>query len=150
MPRGHYGRDEGSTSEFLAQLRRGEDLNEAKVFGPYNPTGWSGNAQTVISFDRASSHDTTFPPANAEELDTASLPNFDDFPTQTKRLKACALFASHTCDIPEAEYQQMPHYTDVSNTDLPAELFPKYTTISYALSRCAQVPSVFLYVIDTV
>ena len=42
-----------------------------------------------------------------------------------------------------------PHYKDISNTNLPAELLPKYTTIEYTLSRPAQVPPVFLFVIDT-
>ncbi|KIJ14657.1 hypothetical protein PAXINDRAFT_115705 [Paxillus involutus ATCC 200175] len=42
-----------------------------------------------------------------------------------------------------------PHYKDISNTNLPAELLPKYTTIEYTLSRPAQVPPVFLYVVDT-
>ncbi|KAG2147519.1 hypothetical protein DEU56DRAFT_929167 [Suillus clintonianus] len=37
-----------------------------------------------------------------------------------------------------------PHYKDISNTNLPAELLPKYTTIEYTLSRPAQVPPVFL------
>src|SRR5882762_11811473 len=42
-----------------------------------------------------------------------------------------------------------PHYKDISNTNLPAELLPKYTTIEYTLSRAAQVPPVFLFVVDT-
>ncbi|KAG1718205.1 hypothetical protein EDB19DRAFT_1800806 [Suillus lakei] len=42
-----------------------------------------------------------------------------------------------------------PHYKDISNTNLPAELLPKYTTIEYTLSRPAQVPPVFLFVVDT-
>ena len=42
-----------------------------------------------------------------------------------------------------------PHYKDISNTNLPAELLPKYTTIEYTLSRPAQVPPIFLFVIDT-
>ncbi|KAL9940559.1 hypothetical protein V8E36_000047 [Tilletia maclaganii] len=42
-----------------------------------------------------------------------------------------------------------PHYKDISNTNLPAELLPKYTTIEYTLSRPAQVPPIFLYVVDT-
>ena len=41
------------------------------------------------------------------------------------------------------------HYKDISNTNLPAELLPKYTTIEYTLSRPAQVPPIFLFVIDT-
>lgn len=42
-----------------------------------------------------------------------------------------------------------PHYKDISNTNLPAELLPKYTTIEYTLARPAQVPPIFLFVIDT-
>ncbi|KAH7097227.1 copii coat protein [Auriculariales sp. MPI-PUGE-AT-0066] len=42
-----------------------------------------------------------------------------------------------------------PHYKDISNTNLPPELLPKYTTIEYTLSRPAPVPPIFLFVIDT-
>lgn len=42
-----------------------------------------------------------------------------------------------------------PHYKDISQTNLPAELLPKYTTIEYTLSRPAQIPPIFLYVVDT-
>jgi len=42
-----------------------------------------------------------------------------------------------------------PHYKDITATNLPAELLPKYTTIEYTLSRPAQIPPVFLYVVDT-
>jgi hypothetical protein len=42
-----------------------------------------------------------------------------------------------------------PHYRDISSTNLPAELLPKYTTIEYTLQRPAQIPPVFLYVVDT-
>jgi protein transport protein SEC23 len=42
-----------------------------------------------------------------------------------------------------------PHYKDISSTNLPAELLPKYTTIEYTLSRPAQVPPIFLFVVDT-
>jgi protein transport protein SEC23 len=42
-----------------------------------------------------------------------------------------------------------PHYKDISATNLPAELLPKYTTIEYTLSRPAQIPPVFVYVVDT-
>ncbi|KAK4046777.1 GTPase-activating protein S23 [Microbotryomycetes sp. JL221] len=41
-----------------------------------------------------------------------------------------------------------PHYKDISSNNLPAELLPKYTTIEYTLSRPAQVPPIFLYVVD--
>ncbi|EJU02357.1 hypothetical protein DACRYDRAFT_22029 [Dacryopinax primogenitus] len=42
-----------------------------------------------------------------------------------------------------------PHYKDISHTNLPAELLPKYTTIEYTLSRPAQIPPIFVYVVDT-
>ncbi|KAI9599239.1 putative SEC23-component of COPII coat of ER-golgi vesicle [Syncephalis fuscata] len=42
-----------------------------------------------------------------------------------------------------------PHYADISNTNLPAELLPKFTTIEYTLPRPAQIPPVFLFVVDT-
>lgn len=42
-----------------------------------------------------------------------------------------------------------PHYKDISSTNLPAELLPKYTTIEYTLSRPAPLPPIFLYVVDT-
>lgn len=42
-----------------------------------------------------------------------------------------------------------PHYKDISNTNLPTELLPKYTTIEYTLSRPAQIPPIFLYTVDT-
>ncbi|KAI6108612.1 hypothetical protein EDD16DRAFT_1694816 [Pisolithus croceorrhizus] len=43
-----------------------------------------------------------------------------------------------------------PRTTRISPTpNLPAELLPKYTTIEYTLSRPAQVPPIFLFVVDT-
>jgi protein transport protein SEC23 len=42
-----------------------------------------------------------------------------------------------------------PHYKDISNTNLPAELLPRYTTIEYTLARPAPVPPIFLFVVDT-
>ncbi|BGP15902.1 hypothetical protein JCM10213_003669 [Rhodosporidiobolus nylandii] len=42
-----------------------------------------------------------------------------------------------------------PHYKDISTNNLPAELLPKYTTIEYTLSRPAQIPPIFLFVVDT-
>ncbi|KAK4703717.1 protein transport protein SEC23, partial [Phenoliferia sp. Uapishka_3] len=41
------------------------------------------------------------------------------------------------------------HYKDISSNNLPAELLPKYTTIEYTLSRPAQIPPIFIYVVDT-
>ncbi|KAL5499189.1 SEC23 [Sanghuangporus vaninii] len=42
-----------------------------------------------------------------------------------------------------------PHYKDISNTNLPPELLPKYTTIEYTLARPAVVPPIFLFAVDT-
>ena len=42
-----------------------------------------------------------------------------------------------------------PHYKGISNASFTAELLPKYTTIEYTLSRPAQVPPIFLFVVDT-
>ena len=42
-----------------------------------------------------------------------------------------------------------PHYKDISNTNLPSELLPKFTTIEYTLSRGATVHPIFLFVVDT-
>jgi len=42
-----------------------------------------------------------------------------------------------------------PHYNDISETNLPAELIPQYTTIEYALPRTPAGPPVFLWVVDT-
>ena len=42
-----------------------------------------------------------------------------------------------------------PHYSEVNENNLPAELIPNYTTIEYALPRAPAGPPVFLWVIDT-
>ncbi|QHO33689.1 hypothetical protein HN51_027356 [Arachis hypogaea] len=44
-----------------------------------------------------------------------------------------------------------PHYASISDDNLPAELFPQYTTIEYASTPdpTATVPPVFLFVVDT-
>ncbi|XP_064935492.1 protein transport protein SEC23 C-like isoform X2 [Musa acuminata AAA Group] len=43
------------------------------------------------------------------------------------------------------------HYLSISEDNLPAELFPQYTTIEYASSieTGSKIPSVFLFVVDT-
>lgn len=41
-------------------------------------------------------------------------------------------------------------YADISETNMPVELFPKYTTIEYLLDKGAIVsPPAFLFVVDT-
>ncbi|XP_059651740.1 protein transport protein SEC23 C [Cornus florida] len=43
-----------------------------------------------------------------------------------------------------------PHYHSISDDNLPAELFPQYTTIEYeSPSEKSTVPPVFLFVVDT-
>ncbi|KAI8088779.1 protein transporter SEC23 [Halteromyces radiatus] len=42
-----------------------------------------------------------------------------------------------------------PQYKDISNLNLPPELLPKYTTIEYNLNRVANLPPIFLFVVDT-
>ena len=42
-----------------------------------------------------------------------------------------------------------PHYADISENNLPAELIPQFTTIEYALPRAPAGPPIFLWVIDT-
>ncbi|XP_015895804.3 protein transport protein SEC23 C [Ziziphus jujuba] len=45
-----------------------------------------------------------------------------------------------------------PHYNSISDDNLPAELFPQYTTIEYeekASSSTPSVPPVFMFVVDT-
>ena len=42
-----------------------------------------------------------------------------------------------------------PHYSEVSENNLPAELIPNYTTIEYALPRAPAGPPAFLWVVDT-
>lgn len=42
-----------------------------------------------------------------------------------------------------------PHYKDISQNALPHELLPTSTTIEYILSRPAQTPPIFLFVVDT-
>ncbi|KAI8817160.1 uncharacterized protein EV422DRAFT_542658 [Fimicolochytrium jonesii] len=42
-----------------------------------------------------------------------------------------------------------PHYKDISNTNLPAELLRQYTTIEYVLNKPPSLPPIFLYVVDT-
>ncbi|KAJ3045420.1 GTPase-activating protein S23 [Rhizophlyctis rosea] len=42
-----------------------------------------------------------------------------------------------------------PHYKDISNTNLPAELLGQYTTIEYILNKPPSLPPIFLFVVDT-
>ncbi|BFZ60723.1 GTPase-activating protein S23 [Saitoella coloradoensis] len=45
--------------------------------------------------------------------------------------------------------QLPPHYKDISPNSLPMELLPRFTTIEYTLPRPAQVPPIFVFVVDT-
>eukprot|EP00898_Chlorokybus_atmophyticus_P006829 jgi/Chlat1/7147/Chrsp57S06816 len=42
-----------------------------------------------------------------------------------------------------------PHYAEISENSLPAELFPNYTVVEYQLPHTVQLPPVFLFVVDT-
>lgn len=53
------------------------------------------------------------------------------------------------CPICLQRNQFPPHYKEISPQNLPPELIPRYTTIEYVLQRPAQVPPIFLFVVDT-
>uniref|UniRef100_A0A2P2JGR2 Protein transport protein SEC23 n=1 Tax=Rhizophora mucronata TaxID=61149 RepID=A0A2P2JGR2_RHIMU len=42
-----------------------------------------------------------------------------------------------------------PHYSSISDDNLPAELFPHYTTIEYVSDSASPPPPVFMFVVDT-
>lgn len=42
-----------------------------------------------------------------------------------------------------------PHYKDITQEAIPAELHPASSTIEYRLARPAPSPPIFLYVVDT-
>lgn len=42
-----------------------------------------------------------------------------------------------------------PHYKDISQSNLPAEVLGQYTTVEYILSRPIAPPPIFLFVVDT-
>lgn len=42
-----------------------------------------------------------------------------------------------------------PHYASISENNLPAELYPQYTTVEYVLPGEQAVPPVYLFVLDT-
>jgi protein transport protein SEC23 len=42
-----------------------------------------------------------------------------------------------------------PHYKDISEQQIPAELHPSSTTIEYRLARPAPAPPIFCFVVDT-
>ncbi|KAJ7532971.1 hypothetical protein O6H91_13G027400 [Diphasiastrum complanatum] len=42
-----------------------------------------------------------------------------------------------------------PHYASISESNLPAELFPQYTTLEYVLPGEIAQPPVFMFVLDT-
>eukprot|EP00164_Ancoracysta_twista_P005854 GFYU01008054.1.p1 GENE.GFYU01008054.1~~GFYU01008054.1.p1 ORF type:complete len:749 (+),score=265.01 GFYU01008054.1:130-2376(+) len=54
-----------------------------------------------------------------------------------------------TCPFCFQRNQFPPHYADISETNLPAELVPAYSTIEYTLPRQATAPPIFLIVLDT-
>jgi protein transport protein SEC23 len=43
-----------------------------------------------------------------------------------------------------------PHYQGISEQNVPAELFPQYTTVEYTLNRTVPLhPPTYLFVVDT-
>jgi protein transport protein SEC23 len=55
-----------------------------------------------------------------------------------------------TCPFCHTRNHFPPHYQGITETNLPAELYPNYCTIEYTMSRTiAQHPPVYLLVIDT-
>eukprot|EP00002_Diphylleia_rotans_P012452 TRINITY_DN2436_c0_g1_i1.p1 TRINITY_DN2436_c0_g1~~TRINITY_DN2436_c0_g1_i1.p1 ORF type:complete len:759 (-),score=173.69 TRINITY_DN2436_c0_g1_i1:514-2790(-) len=45
---------------------------------------------------------------------------------------------------------QFPHhYSEMTETNLPAELIPHYSTVEYVLNRVPPVPPIYLFVVDT-
>ena len=88
-------------------------------------------------------------------------------PRCTQPLLVCSCFHSHlslntihstvdvrgklwVCPICYQRNQFPQHYADISETNLPAELIPQYTTIEYALpTRQTLLPPIFLFVVDT-
>eukprot|EP00041_Stephanoeca_diplocostata_P017970 m.372535 g.372535 ORF g.372535 m.372535 type:complete len:779 (+) comp20875_c0_seq2:182-2518(+) len=52
------------------------------------------------------------------------------------------------CCICGQRNQFPPHYKDISDQNLPAELIQSFSTIEYTLRRTATVPPVFLFVMD--
>jgi protein transport protein SEC23 len=53
------------------------------------------------------------------------------------------------CPICYQRNQFPQNYADISESNLPLELFPQYTTIEYALPTRQTLPPVFLFVVDT-
>lgn len=56
---------------------------------------------------------------------------------------------SWACPFCYMRNQFPPHYAQVSETTLPAELIPAFSTMEYQLQRTAALPPVFLFVVDT-
>ncbi|KAJ8593596.1 hypothetical protein M405DRAFT_731193 [Rhizopogon salebrosus TDB-379] len=104
------GEDLNELSSFGTCIVCQEDLNDAKAFGtlglvqpsrllrkhPDSHSQYLNELMTMSqSLDRTSPRNTTFPPANAEEFDTVSPPNFDGFPALYTRFGLHASVCGH-------------------------------------------------------
>jgi protein transport protein SEC23 len=87
------------------------------------------------------------------------LPDMPVVPYDPVRCKGCAACLNPyarvdfngklwICPFCYARNHFPPHYASISETNLPAELFPTYTTIEYALQRPAAPPPAYLLVVD--
>jgi hypothetical protein len=56
---------------------------------------------------------------------------------------------SWTCPFCYRRNHLPPHYSVITETNLPIELIPYITTLEYLLPRAVALPPVFLFVIDT-
>ena len=87
------------------------------------------------------------------------LPDMPVVPYDPVRCKGCAACLNPyarvdfngklwICPFCYARNHFPPHYASISETNLPAELFPTYTTIEYALQRPAAPRPAYLLVVD--
>jgi len=56
---------------------------------------------------------------------------------------------SWTCPFCYRRNHLPPHYSIITETNLPIELIPNVTTLEYLLPRAVALPPVFLFVVDT-
>lgn len=56
---------------------------------------------------------------------------------------------SWTCPFCYRRNQLPPHYSIITETNLPIELIPHVTTLEYLLPRAVALPPVFLFLVDT-
>ncbi|ERM95335.1 protein transport protein SEC23 [Amborella trichopoda] len=89
-----------------------------------------------------------------------SLPELPVLPYPPLRCKSCSCVLNPHCRVDYAariwvcpfcfQRTHFPiHYEGISETNVPAELFPQYSVIEYSLPSNAAPPPVFLFVLDT-